>query len=126
MKKALRNVKLYIIGVILAVVGVGIPFGIYGITLIPALNAEPFPYIYLLAAILFLYILLGFVISDIQTVRWRRKNAEYDTKLPEDVKDKAWSIRFPFYFAAIIVLIVILFFEIWYWVSGGYPLPMNM
>ena len=126
MEKAFRNVKLYVIGVILAVVGVGIPLGIYGITMIPSLNAEPFPYMYLFAALDFLYILLGFAISDVQIARWRRKTANYDTKLPQDVKDKAWSVRFPFYLAALILLVVILFFEIWFWVTKQYPLPTNL
>jgi len=126
MKKAFRNIKLYILGLVLGALGVGIPLGIYGITVIPALNANPFPYPFLMAAIAFLYLLLGFTISDIQIARWRHKTSEYDTKLPQEMKDKAWSIRFPFYLAAAVVLSVFLFFEIWYWFSGGYPLPVEI
>ena len=106
---------------ILIIIGVGIPFGIFGISLIPALNADPFPYPYLLPVFPVLYLLLGFAISDIQIARWRRKNAEYDTKLPEDVKDKAWQIRFPFYFAALVLFLVFISFEIYYFIANAYP-----
>ena len=126
MKKAFRSPALYFIGLGLIVVGLGIPFGIYLITLIPSLNADPFPYPYLLPVFPFLYLLIGFAVSDVQIARWRRKNAEYDTKLPQDVKDKAWQIRFPFYFAAAILLVVFLTFEIWYFVSGSYPFPVGI
>ena len=126
MKKAFRSPKLYIIGVILVIVGLAIPFVIYGITLSPALNANIFPYPYLLPVFPFLYLLIGFAVSDIQVARWRRKSAEYDTKLPEEVKDKAWQIRFPFYFAAAVLLIVFLFFEIWFFASGSYPFPVDL
>lgn len=126
MTKAFRNIKLYILGLVLGLLGVGIPLGIYGITVIPSLNATPFPYPFLMAAFAFLYLLLGFTISDVQIARWRHKESEYDTKLPQEVKDKAWSIRFPFYLAAAIVLTAFLFLEIWFWISGSYPLPVNI
>ena len=126
MIKVFKNIKLYILGIVLGILGVGIPLGIYGITVIPSLNATPFPYPYLMAAFAFLYLLLGFTISDVQIARWRHKTSEYDTKLPQDVKDNAWSIRFPFYLAAAIVLTAFLFFEIWFRISGGYPLPIHI
>lgn len=121
MKKAFRTPKLYFIGLALTFVGLLIPFGIFGITMIPSLNADPFPYPYLLPVFPFLYLLLGFAISDVQIARWRRENKEYDTKLPQDVKDKAWTIRFPFYFAAAILLLVFLFFEMWFFVAHEFP-----
>ena len=124
MKNAAKSIKLNILGAILGILGVGIPLGIYGITCIPALNASPFPYIYLIFIFAFLYLLIGFVVSDIQIARWRRKTSEYDSKLPEEVKNKAWSIRYPFYLGFVIVFLVALVFEIIYWVSGGYPLPI--
>ena len=126
MKKAFHNFKLYILGIALAIFGIGLPLGIYGITMIPSLNVDPFQYPFLMVALAFLYALIGFAVSDIQIARWRRKNAEYDTKLPQEVKDKAWSIRFPFYLAVSIMLIVILFFEVWFWVAKDYPFPVNM
>ena len=121
MKKALRTPKLYLIGAILIFIGLLIPFGIFGITMIPAVNADPFPYPYLLPVFPFLYLLLGFAISDVQIARWRRKNAEYDTKLPQEVVDKAWTIRFPFYFSALVLFLVFIFFEIWFFVAHAYP-----
>ena len=87
MKKAFHNFKLYILGIALAIFGIGLPLGIYGITMIPSLNVDPFQYPFLMVALAFLYALIGFAVSDIQIARWRRKNAEYDTKLPQEVKD---------------------------------------
>lgn len=121
MKKALRTPKLYVIAAILTFVGVLIPFGILGITLIPALNADPFPYPYLLPVFPFLYVLLGFAISDVQIARWRRKNGEYDTKVPEEIIDNAWQIRLPFYLSAAILFLVFIFFEVWFFVAHAYP-----
>ena len=126
MKKALKTPKYYFIGLALATIGLAVPFGVYGITMIPSLNANPFPYMYLLYVFFLVYILLGFVISDIQVARWRKKTANYDNKLPDEVKDKAWAIRFPFYFAAVILAHVILVFEIIYFATGAYPFPMVM
>ena len=121
MKKALRTPKLYIIAAILIFLGLLIPFGIFGITMIPAVNADPFPYPYLLPVFPFVYLLLGFSISDVQIARWRRKNAEYDTKLPQEVKDNAWQIRLPFYLSALVLFLVFIFFEFWYLFAHAYP-----
>ena len=124
MKKAAKSLKLNIIGAVIGLFGIGIPLGIYGITCIPSLNATPFPYIYLMFALAFLSLLLGFVVSDVQNARWRHKNSEYDTKLPEEIVDKAWSIRYPFYLGFVIIFSACMFFEIWFWISGEYPLPV--
>ncbi len=123
MKKAAKNYKLYIIAAALVVGGFGIPFGIYWITMIPSLNTDAFPFLYLLWIIMVVYVLLGFLISDIQIARWRHKEKEWDTKLPQEVKDKAWKIRYPFYLAAAVMLLICLFFEIWALIAGSYPLP---
>ena len=122
MKKAMKSLKLNLLGVGIGTLGFLIPFGIYGITMIPSLNANPFPFLWLVGVLMILFVLLGFIISDIQIARWRRKNKEWDTILPEEIKDKAWRIRYPFYLAALILLVIFLFFEIWYWISGTYPL----
>ncbi len=126
MKNAAKSLKLNILAVVMAILGVGVPLGIYGITCIPSLNADPFPYVYLMFALAFLLLLIGFVIPDIQNARWRHKNSNYDGKLPEEVVNKAWSIRYPFFLAFAIIFTVCLFFEIWFWVSGNYPLPVNI
>lgn len=123
MKNAAKTPKLYIVVAVLVVIGFFIPFGIYGITMIPSLNTTAFPFLYLVWLFLFLYVLIGFLVSDIQIARWRHKTKEWDTKLPQEVKDKAWKIRYPFYLAAIILLVVCLFFEVWHLFAGAYPLP---
>ena len=115
MKSVFKTPKYYIIGGVLAFVGLAIPFGIYGITIIPALNATPFAYIYLLWAIMAVYFLLGFVIADIRIARHRRKTQNYDGKLDDETRMKAWAIRFPFYFASAVMFTVALFIieKIW-------------
>ena len=126
MKKALKCVKLNILGIALGLVGVGIPLLVYGISVIPSLNANPFPYPYLEWPICFLYVLLGFVISDVQIARYRHKDKNWGDKLPEEIKNKAWSIRYPFYLAAVIVFIFCLFCEIFYLITGSYPFPFTL
>ncbi len=122
MKKAATSLKLNIIAIVLVVGGFGIPFGIYWITMIPSLNTSAFPFLYLLWVIALVYILLGFLISDIQIARWRKKEKEWDTKLPQEVKDKAWSIRYPFYLAGVVILLICIFFDVWALIAGSYPL----
>ena len=126
MKNAAKSVKLNILGVVLGLFGVGLPIGIYGITCIPSLNASPFPYIYLMFIFAFLYLLIGFVVSDIQIARWRRKNSQYDSVLPDEVKNKAWAIRYPLYLAFAIVFLTCLGFEICYWITKDYPFPVSI
>ena len=125
MKKAFRTPSLYFIGTGMVVLGLALPFGIYGITCIPSLNLNPFPYPYLLWAFIAVYFLLGFVIADIIVVRHRRKTKNYDGVVEQEVKDKAWSIRFPFFFASAVLLTVGLFFEAWALIAGTYPLPFS-
>lgn len=125
MKNAFKKVHLYFIGSGLGIFGIILPLAIYWITCIPSLNANPFPYIYLHLVFVLVYLFLGWTISDIQNARWRHKNSDFDSKLPDEQREKAWSIRIPFYLAAIVVLLFVFVFEIIYWITGGYPFPFE-
>ena len=120
MKNAFKKARVWLIGSALTVVGVGVPFLILVITLnIP--DAYPFQYPLLLGAFAAFYLLVGFVWGDLFQVVYRRKNKNWDDKLPDEVKESAWSRRWPWYIASAICFIVFMVFEIIYWISGGYP-----
>ena len=120
MKNALRNKKIYLFAGLLSILGIGLPFLILVITL-NVENAAPFYYPAMLGAFAAVYLLVGYVWGDLKVVFYRRKNREWDSPLPEEVKTDCWLRRWPFFFACILTAIVFLIFEIIYWVSGGYP-----
>ena len=121
MKNAFKNKKVIIIGSILLVLGLGIPFGLFFITSIPQLNVSPTPYNMLLWIFAFVYILVGFIWGDARGASWRKKNKEWDSKLPEDVSNGIWKIRLTFYAPALIIFLVAIVFDIIYMISGSYP-----
>ena len=120
MKNALKKKKVWIIAAILATVAIGLPFLILVITLnIP--KARPFQYPILHGAFFAVYILVGFVWSDLHTVAYRRKTKNWDGEVPEEIKTESWSRGLPFYLAAIATIVVFLVFEIIYWTTKSYP-----
>ena len=120
MKKAFQNKRVYILGSILTVVGVGVPFLVLVITL-NLDNTSAFAYPALLGAFAAVYLLVGFVWGDLHTVMYRRKTKNWDDKVPEEIKVESWVRRWPFYLAAIIVFAVFMVFEIIFWITGSYP-----
>ena len=120
MKKAFKNKRVYILGSILTVLGVGVPFLVLVITL-NVENAQAFAYPALLGAFAAVYLLVGFVWGDLHTVIYRRKNKNWDDPVPEEIKVESRVRRWPFYLAAIIVFAVFMVFEIIFWITGSYP-----
>ena len=105
---------------IMSVVGVGLPFLILVITLnVP--DAPAFYYPALLGAFAAIYLLVGFIWGDLYVANWRRKNKNWDDKLPDEVREKAWTRHWPFYLTAVTVFLVFISFEIVFWVTGAYP-----
>lgn len=120
MKNALKNWKIWMFTAIMSVVGVGLPFLILVITLnVP--DAPAFYYPALLGAFAAIYLLVGFIWGDLYVANWRRKNKNWDDKLPDEVREKAWTRHWPFYLAAVTVFLVFISFEIVFWVTGAYP-----
>ncbi len=121
MKNALKKFKVWIIAIALIVGGIGIPFGLFFITLNFADNFT-IDYPITLGLFAAIYLLIGFIWGDLYVANWRRKNKNWDDKLPDEIKENAWTRHWPFYLAAITVFLVFISFEITYWISGGYPL----
>lgn len=121
MKSALKHKRIYIIAAILSILGVGLPFGILAITLIPSLNLQTFAYPYLLWIFAAGYFLIGFVWGDLRVANWRRKNKEWDGQVDPKIKESAWVARWSFWFPSFFTLAVTLVFEIIAIISGGYP-----
>ena len=121
MKNAFKNLRVWLFTAIFVTVGVGVPFLILVITL-NVEDAAPFQYPLLLGAFAALYVLVGFIWGDLHIVSYRRKNKEWDSELPKEIKESAWIRRMPFYLSAAIVFTVFMVFEIIFWITGGYPL----
>jgi hypothetical protein len=121
MKNALKNKKVIIIASILLVIGLAIPFGLFFISTIPTLNISLIPYNILLWVFGFVYILIGFVWGDIRVASWRRKNKEWDSELPDDIKEMSWKTRLCFYIPGIAILAVGIIFDIIYMITNSYP-----
>lgn len=119
-KNAAKKLRVWIIGAALSVIGVGVPFLILVITLnLP--KASTFHYVLGFGVFSAVYLLVGFIWGDLHVAYYRRKNKNWDGVLPEEIKESAWSRRLPFYSAALTTFVVLLVFEIIYWVSGSYP-----
>ena len=120
MKNALKKLRVWIIGVSLAILGVGVPFLILAITL-NVDDAAAFQYPLLLGAFAAIYLLIGFVWGDLFTVSYRRKNKNWDGEVPPEIKEGSWSRSLPFYLASLTVFVVFMVFEVIFWITGGYP-----
>lgn len=120
MKNALKHFKVWIFTAIMSVVGIGVPFLITFITSeIP--NSPVVQYPVLHGVFFAIYLLVGFIWGDLYVANWHRKTKNWDDKLPDDIKEKAWIRHWPFYLAAATVFLVFISFEIVYWVTGAYP-----
>lgn len=120
MKNALKSKRVYIIASILTVIGIGVPFLVLVITL-NIDDAAPFQYPALLGAFAAVFLLIGYVWGDLHTVAFRRKEKNWDGEVPENIKIESWKRRWPFFLAAIAVLVAFLVVEIIFWVTGHYP-----
>lgn len=120
MKNALKSKRVYIIASILTVIGIGVPFLVLVITL-NIDDAAPFQYPALLGAFAAVFLLIGYVWGDLHTVAFRRKEKNWDGEVPENIKIESWKRRWPFFLAAIAVLVAFLVVEIIFWITGHYP-----
>ena len=121
MKNAFKDKKVIIIALILLVVSLAISFGLFFITASPQLNLSIIPYNYLLWIFGFVFVLIGFIWGDARGATWRRKNKEWDSKLPDDLNTSIWKTRLTFYIPSVSLIAIGVVFEIIYMVSGAYP-----
>ena len=121
MKAALKCKRVYIIGSILLILGLGVTFGGLGISLIPALNVDTLYYPYLLWIFSVGYILIGYLWCDIMIAVWRKKAKDWDGPADPKVKEKGWVARWTFWLPGFTILAVCLVFEIIGFIMGHYP-----
>lgn len=120
-KESFKNKRLYVLTGILSVIGLGVPFIIYGISILSD-KMSAFEYPLLMWAFVFIYILIGWVTGNSVINKWRKKEADYDGVAPYEIKKKAWEYRMYFFLPALVILTVCLGLEIYALISGGYPL----
>ncbi len=122
MKDSLKDWRVYVEAIVLTVIGLGVPFLVLGISLIPSFNFSPFEgYPYLEAIFMAVYFLIGFLWGDIKSASWRKKNKKYDGELPQEVKTTCWQRRWPFFLAAAALLIAFIVIDIYYGVTHHFP-----
>ena len=117
MKKALKDFRTYLFGSFLAVISIGLPYLLFFVIK----EKEPFQYPLLHVAIAAFYFLVGFIYADIYLIIYRKKNDAWNEEIPQEKKDSAWLRRMPFYFAAILTIIVFLVSQVFSWITGSYP-----
>lgn len=121
MLSTLKNKMTYLIGVPLVILGVGIPFLVWGIC--KANGYGQFPYWVLLASIGFIYILVGLISSDVGESSYCRKNDITSLNdVPVEVHHKFFQRKMPWIYAGIIVLIVLGVFAAIFFFTKQWPL----
>lgn len=129
MKKAFSSLRTYMIGLGLFLGAFIISFGIYWITF--GIGKSTWDWRFIMLAFGTLFLLAAIVIREYNIGRWRKKQDEFDMKLPQDVKDHIWRIVaipgiafvYTFVFTGIIVLITSTMIANGYqpplWLTGG-------
>lgn len=74
-------------------------------------GSTQYPASYVTALIGFVYLFVGWVVPNNIEFKFRRKTAQYSGELPEDIKMKKFSYRFPLISASVIVLILSVIFD---------------
>lgn len=120
MKYFIKNKLIVIFAVLLALLGCGVSFLVFGISIWT--NHTPFPYYFILIGFIFLYALLAYLVGDILIVKFKyTKKGEIDPDIPEDLAEKISKIRWTFALALILDLLVLAVFFI-ISLFGGWPL----
>ncbi len=120
MKQALKDKKVYIIAIILAILGY-VPLIVGAICSIPSLNTSFETYPYVIWAFIAIYFLVGFVWQDLYKANIRRKTKNWDNRLDDNVITSGWKRGLPFYFAASAILVMGLVLECYNAITGFYP-----
>lgn len=121
MKESLKSIKVWIIGIIISVIGVGLPFAIFFICKY-GFSYESFIYPIMHIAMAASLIIIGFVAGDIYIINYRRKNKNWDDDIPFEIRTKSWKIKAPLYIGAASLFSVFLVLQIFYFIAERYPL----
>ena len=123
MKDAFKNKKVYIVAAIALVVA-ALVVTIWDIIALNSDNGflQPEMVVWAFAII---YVLIGYVAGDMVVVRYRRKEGQYDGKVPDEIRINAWIKRLEFFIPAILLFIAAITFDIIAVTTGTYPLGGN-
>jgi hypothetical protein len=121
MKTAFKSVSSYIYGTILVLLGL-VPFVIAIIAYVsPSIDwtFEFYPFVDL--GVVALYILVGFIASDVYIIVKKNKTKSWDVPLDEQSATILWKIRVPFIFACVVLGVLALVLEAIRIIGGNYP-----
>ena len=121
MKTAFKSVSSYIYGTILVLLGL-VPFVIAIIAYVsPSIDwtFEFYPFVDL--GVVALYILIGFIASDIYLIYKKNKTKSWDAPLDEASAIVLWKIRVPFIFACAVLGLLAIVLEAIRIFGGKYP-----
>lgn len=121
MKKTLKYPSNYIIGSLIGLVGVGLPFLIWGIRFNTS-GLKDFPYHMTMLIFGLAFALIGLIIGDIPGIVFKIKCKEYNPQVPEELVMKGWRLRWPCYIGSLITLISIGIIGCIYLATGAWPL----
>lgn len=118
---ALKKPFTYILTFIFVLIGVGVPFLVYGISVWS--GHSPFPYYYLHLIFACVFAFLAYLLGDIVIIKYRKENPEANKEeFPVEINEKIWLLRWPCIFAMITLLLLFAVFFIIYSVTKSWPL----
>ena len=116
MKKAFSSFKTYLIGFILFVGAFVVSFSIFWILEADRIEnskpRDPFMWHFVLLGIAFLLLLVGWILREYRIIRWRKSTKDYESPLPQDVKDKTWEFFGPILMGALFCIFFVAVLEI--------------
>ena len=117
MLESILKPRSIIFGLLLTVLGIGLPFLIY--VIVKSANGGLFPYYIVLFIFVFLYGLLSYVSGDIILIKYKKQVQEINPVYPEDVVNKANDYRSPFVIALVFTLLTLIGLFIAYLAMGN-------
>lgn len=121
MKQALRFKSVYVVSILLSIVGIGLPFFIWGMVYLNS-GARDFPYHMTMLIIGISLFLLGLIVGDIPQIIFKMRSTEIDPEIPEELQIKMWRLRWPFYISSLLTLVSIAIIGIIYLATKSWPL----
>ena len=109
MKKAFTSLRTYLLALGLVIVAFLVSFSVYWITFYAGLeNGEGgWNWHYIMMGIGFLFLLCGWLSREYYIIRWRKAEADYESQLPKEVKDKTWDSMAPLLLAGVLCFIIV-------------------
>ncbi len=116
MKKYLKDIKTWLIGSGIAIIGIGITVLVYFIERMND-SVDVFPYPFVIVGLSAIFFLSGIISGDIYFV----VNKNKDNQTEEDVISNSYKIKTPLYVAALILLIIVAVLLVFYLFARHWP-----